>query len=106
MPRRVLAQADGVLVHPLSYIRAERGWSYQDLVDVIARRAGNMARRREKAWRWEHGGVVPDRETQIALAAELGIRQELIDMLPWQPAIPTTAWINDPGKREKQAQIS
>ncbi|WP_344920278.1 hypothetical protein [Streptosporangium oxazolinicum] len=57
-------------------------------MDVIARRAGNMARRREKAWRWEHWGVVPDRETQIALAAELGIRQELIDTQPWPEWLP------------------
>ncbi|MEV6862458.1 hypothetical protein AB0M44_15855 [Streptosporangium subroseum] len=72
----------------MSYVRAERGWSYQDLVNVIARRAGNMARRREKAWRWEHWGVVPDRETQIALAAELGVREELLDMQPWPAWLP------------------
>ncbi|WP_197048713.1 hypothetical protein [Streptosporangium roseum] len=57
-------------------------------MDVIARRAGNMARRREKAWRWEHWGVVPDRETQLALAAELGIREDLLDAQPWPERLP------------------
>ncbi|MER6173188.1 hypothetical protein [Streptosporangium sp. NPDC001681] len=72
----------------MSYVRAERGWTYQDLVNVIARRVGNMARRREKAWRWEHWGVVPDRETQLALAAELGVSEELLHMQPWPGWLP------------------
>ncbi|WP_345434028.1 hypothetical protein [Actinoallomurus vinaceus] len=57
-------------------------------MDVIARRAGNMARRREKAWRWEHWGVVPDRVSQRALAVELGIPEECIDRYPWPQWLP------------------
>lgn len=88
MPEPVPTQPGGVFVHPLSYVRAERGWTYQDLVNVIARRVGNMARRREKAWRWEHWGVVPDRETQLALAAELEVSEELLHVQPWPDWLP------------------
>ncbi|MEU3163066.1 hypothetical protein [Streptosporangium sp. NPDC006930] len=72
----------------MSYIRAERGWTYQDLVTIIARRVGNMARRREKAWRWEHWGTTPDRDTQLALAAELGVGEELLITHPWPDWLP------------------
>jgi hypothetical protein len=77
-----------LFAHPLAYIRHVRNWSYQDLVDTTARRAqqmgvANVAARREKAWRWEHWGVVPDRITQIALATELDISQYQVDALPW-----------------------
>ncbi|MER6831387.1 hypothetical protein ABT352_35720 [Streptosporangium sp. NPDC000563] len=84
----VSMQPGEVFVHPLSYVRAERGWTYQDLVTVIARRVGNMARRREKAWRWEHWGVVPDRDTQLALAAELGVSPETVHARPWPGWLP------------------
>ncbi|WP_329092353.1 hypothetical protein [Streptosporangium sp. NBC_01469] len=57
-------------------------------MNVIARRVGNMARRREKAWRWEHWGVVPDRETQLALAAELEVSEELLHTQPWPDWLP------------------
>lgn len=59
--------------HPLTYVRADRDWTYQDLVNVIARPVDNMSTRREKAWRWEHWGVVPDQASQLALATELGV---------------------------------
>jgi hypothetical protein len=75
-------------IHPLSYIRQERGWTHQDLVDIIARRVGNSAARREKAWRWEHWGVTPDVESQLALAAELGVPAELVDELGWPHWLP------------------
>lgn len=86
MTRHVRQEA--IFAHPLSYVRAERGWTYQDLVNVIARRVGNMAARREKAWRWEHRGVVPDRESQLALAAELGVPAEHVDRLSWPRWLP------------------
>ena len=88
MSGRVPPQPGGVFVHPLSYVRAERGWTYQDLVTIIARRVGNMARRREKAWRWEHWGTMPDRDTQLALAAELGVSEELLITHPWPDWLP------------------
>jgi len=82
------AAATSLITHPLAYIREAKGWSYQDLVDVIARRARsmgvpNMARRREKAWRWEHWGVSPDHITQLALAAELDVPREMVKLRPW-----------------------
>lgn len=77
-----------VLIHPLSYVRWERDWSYQDVVDRIARRLSNSAARREKAWRWEHWRVVPDEDSQLALAAELGVSSDLVRLLGWPHWLP------------------
>jgi hypothetical protein len=80
--------------HPLAFVRHLYGWSYQGLVDSIARQAarmpqvGNMAARREKAWRWEHWGVVPDRDTQLAIAALLDVPDEHLDQLGWPRWLP------------------
>lgn len=78
----------GPLSHPLSYVRAARGWTYQDVVDVIAERIGNAAARREKAWRWEHREVVPDRDSQLALAAVLDVPVDRVDREPWPLWLP------------------
>ena len=91
--RRASSSPPGRLVHPLSYVRRERDWTYQDLVDVIARRI-NTANRREKAWRWEHWGVEPDEDTQLALAAELGVPTELVRTLRWPDWLPVGEGIN------------
>ncbi len=84
----------GLPVHPLTYVRQERGWTHQDLVDVIARRIGNSAARREKAWRWEHWGVIPDAESQLALAGELGVPADLVYELGWPHWLPVGERIN------------
>lgn len=82
------------LAHPLAVIRHRHGWSYQDLVAAIAAQAarmpevGHMAARREKAWRWEHWGVVPDAGTQRALAALLGIDPVEVERIPWPHWLP------------------
>jgi tetratricopeptide (TPR) repeat protein len=47
-----------------------------------------MAARREKAWRWEHWGVVPDRATQLALAAVLQVPEERLDRVGWPQWLP------------------
>lgn len=93
MVRRPVGESPGRLVHPLSYVRWERNWTYQDLVDVIARRI-NTASRREKAWRWEHWGVAPDEDTQLALAAELGVPSELVRSVRWPDWLPVGDRIN------------
>jgi transcriptional regulator with XRE-family HTH domain len=81
------AGSPGLVAHPLSYVRQQRNWTYQDLVDVIARRL-NTAARREKAWRWENRGVVPDADTQLALAAELGVPAERVHSAGWPHWLP------------------
>lgn len=80
--------------HPLAYVRAERGWTYQDLVDVVARHVGNIAARREKAWRWENWGVVPDEDSQNALATELGVPREHVRRLGWPAWLPAGDRVN------------
>ncbi|MEU5914849.1 transcriptional regulator [Micromonospora sp. NPDC047527] len=75
-------------MHPLSYVREQRSWTQQDLVDVIARRL-NTAARREKAWRWERWGVVPDEDSQVALADELGVDRQTVKALGWPHWLPT-----------------
>src|SRR5207302_1806645 len=49
---------------------------------------GNMAARREKAWRWEHWGVIPDRDTQRAIAALLEVPEEHIEQFGWPRWLP------------------
>lgn len=90
-----------LLVHPLSYVREQRNWTQQDLVNVIARRL-NTAARREKAWRWERWGVVPDEDTQLALADELGVGRKTVRALGWPHWLPagpaisaSTSWTVD-----------
>jgi tetratricopeptide (TPR) repeat protein/transcriptional regulator with XRE-family HTH domain len=82
----------GLALHPLTYVRMMRGWSLQDLVNVISRAARemgvNMAAGREKAWRWENRKVTPDEITQIALAHALGVPPERVTELPWPYWLP------------------
>jgi tetratricopeptide (TPR) repeat protein len=94
MARRSISSPPGLLVHPLSYVRQERNWTYQDLVNLIARRVGNMSNRREKAWRWENWGVVPDTDTQLALAEELDVPVDLVFRLGWPQWLPVGEHIN------------
>jgi tetratricopeptide (TPR) repeat protein/transcriptional regulator with XRE-family HTH domain len=90
----MLTNISTACTHPLAFVRAQRGWSYQRLARVVAKRArdlgvANMAAERQKVWRWEHRGVVPDRVSQLALAAELGVPTEKIDSHPWPAWLPT-----------------
>ncbi|ONK13219.1 transcriptional regulator [Streptomyces sp. MP131-18] len=84
---RLAQVTSGIYVHPLSYVRAERGWTQQDVVDVIAERVGGSARR-NKAWLWENRNVVPDWPSQVALAAELGIPESRLVEEPWPQWLP------------------
>ncbi|GGO85410.1 hypothetical protein [Wenjunlia tyrosinilytica] len=83
-------------VHPLAHIRRSRGWSYQELARVVADNARAlgvpMAARREKVWRWEHWGVVPEPDSQRALARALGVPQRELDARPWP------GWLPVPGR--------
>ncbi|WP_405734045.1 hypothetical protein OG607_38935 [Streptomyces sp. NBC_01537] len=78
--------------HPLSYLRHRHGWSYQDLARLIADNARAlgvpMAARREKIWRWEHWGVVPERDSQRALARALRVPPHEMRARPWPGWLP------------------
>ncbi|WP_175607749.1 helix-turn-helix transcriptional regulator [Peterkaempfera bronchialis] len=73
--------------HPLARVRQARGWSYQDVARLVAEHAlalgVPMAARREKVWRWEHWGVIPERDSQRALARALGVPFADLDTRPW-----------------------
>lgn len=75
------------LLHPLAVVRAERGWSQEELARRIADRIGG-ARERGKVWRWENRGVVPDETTQRALALELGVPVDRLFSRPWPTWLP------------------
>ncbi|MEU4092200.1 hypothetical protein [Streptomyces sp. NPDC026673] len=85
--------------HPLASVRRSHGWSYQDLARVVADNARAlgvpMAARREKVWRWEHWGVVPERDSQRALARALGIPLREVDARPWPGWLPPFGGIPD-----------
>ncbi|MFJ4848434.1 MULTISPECIES: hypothetical protein [unclassified Streptomyces] len=85
--------------HPLAYVRRSHGWSYQDLARVVAENARAlgvpMAARREKVWRWEHWGVVPERDSQRALARALGVPLRDVDARPWPGWLPAPAGLPD-----------
>ncbi|WUH94965.1 hypothetical protein OG900_35665 [Streptomyces sp. NBC_00433] len=85
--------------HPLAYVRRRHGWSYQDVARVIAEHARAlgvpMAARREKVWRWEHWGVVPEADSQRALARALGIPAREVDARPWPRWLPAHGGMPD-----------
>ncbi|MEW1859630.1 hypothetical protein AB0399_04510 [Streptomyces sp. NPDC088194] len=85
--------------HPLAYVRRRHGWSYQDLARVIADHARvlgvPMAARREKVWRWEHWGVVPEADSQRALARALGIAPRELELHPWPRWLPAHTGMPD-----------
>ncbi len=85
--------------HPLADVRRRHGWSYQDLARVIADHARElgvpMAARREKVWRWEHWGVVPEPDSQRALARALGVPPREIELRPWPRWLPAHGGMPD-----------
>src|SRR5690242_7248373 len=95
-----VAHEDGAAsTHPLAYVRRRHGWSYQDLARVIADHAKAlgvpMAARREKVWRWEHWGVVPEADSQRALARALGIPARELESRPWPRWLPSHGGMPD-----------
>jgi hypothetical protein len=100
MDGRNVAHEDGAAsTHPLAYVRRRHGWSYQDLARVIADHAKAlgvpMAARREKVWRWEHWGVVPEADSQRALARALGIPSRELETRPWPRWLPAHGGMPD-----------
>ncbi|MBD0738904.1 hypothetical protein BGM09_05550 [Streptomyces sp. CBMA29] len=54
-----------------------------------------MAARREKVWRWEHWGVVPEADSQRALARALGIPSRELELRPWPRWLPAHGGMPD-----------
>lgn len=74
---------DNLISHPLTALRLRLGWTLADTAAVVRQRSGlNMACRREKVWRWEHG-VTPELPAQYALADALGVDPDEVDAHPW-----------------------
>jgi tetratricopeptide (TPR) repeat protein len=74
---------DDLISHPLTSARLRQGWTLADTAAVVQQRSGvNMACRREKVWRWEHG-VTPEPAAQHALAGALGLEPDVVEMHPW-----------------------
>ncbi|OAA28544.1 hypothetical protein UG55_100556 [Frankia sp. EI5c] len=79
--------------HPLRRLRALHGWSYETVARIVAIRArelgvASMAAQRQKIWRWENRGVIPDRISQLALARELGVSDQEVHAHPWPEWLP------------------
>nr|WP_018499922.1 helix-turn-helix transcriptional regulator [Parafrankia discariae] len=79
--------------HPLRRLRALHGWSYEAVARIVAVRArelgvASMAAQRQKIWRWENRGVIPDRISQLALARELGVPDGEVTAHPWPEWLP------------------
>ncbi|MFC4031402.1 hypothetical protein ACFO3J_07920 [Streptomyces polygonati] len=95
----VAGEGSAASAHPLAYVRRRHGWSYQDLARVIADHARAlgvpMAARREKVWRWEHWGVVPEADSQRALARALGIPARELETRPWPRWLPAHGGMPD-----------
>lgn len=95
----VVQESSAASTHPLAYVRRRHGWSYQDLARVIADHARAlgvpMAARREKVWRWEHWGVVPEVDSQQALARALGIPPQEVESRPWPRWLPAHGGMPD-----------
>ncbi|MEX5633040.1 XRE family transcriptional regulator [Parafrankia sp. FMc2] len=80
--------------HPLRRLRSLHGWSYETVARIVAARArelgvASMAAQRQKIWRWENRGVIPDRISQLALARELGVPDQEVTAHPWPAWLPT-----------------
>jgi hypothetical protein len=85
--------------HPLTVARLTRRWSYQRVATATSRASlalghGSMAAERQKIWRWERRGIVPERRAQLALAYAFGIPLEEVDRRPWP------AWLIPPYNHE------
>ncbi|MGW6318770.1 helix-turn-helix transcriptional regulator [Streptomyces sp. NPDC055099] len=83
---------DNLIRHPLAYARIERGWTQPNLVRLIHRAALRRGLRsgvdRQRIWKWETRGVVPDAESQMLLADVFGIDQAVVAALRWPQWLP------------------
>lgn len=74
--------------HPLTRARAALGWSQPRLAREVARAlaAGGgpkLAMERQKVWRWEHRGVVPEEPARVAIAHLFSVPAHATVARPW-----------------------
>lgn len=74
--------------HPLTYVRANLGWTFRDLAEYLAQET-RMAAHPQKVWRWENRGVVPETDAQLILARKLGVPEHVVRERPWPEWLPS-----------------
>jgi transcriptional regulator with XRE-family HTH domain len=78
--------------HPLTHLRRQHHWSMNDLACLIraeARRCGlRSGVDRNRIWLWEAGRAAPSEESQLLLAAVLGVPDASIGRLGWPGWLP------------------
>ncbi|MGW5820072.1 helix-turn-helix transcriptional regulator [Streptomyces noursei] len=83
---------EGLIRHPLVYIRLARGWSQEDL----ARRIRHAARLRgfrsgidrKRVSKWETGYATPNDESQLFIGDVLGVDASVVASLDWPEWLP------------------
>lgn len=100
-----------VYPHPLAYVRAVNGWSASDCLreinaTAVAEFGISIGRHdRNKVYRWEHNGVVPDPITQRALAHRLRVPAGRLLSDPWPRWLPAFHQTNGDYPSSQQGSI-
>lgn len=78
--------------HPLTYLRRQHHWSMNDLACLVRAEARRHGLRsgvdRNRIWLWETGRAAPSEESQLLLAAVLGVPDAGIGRLGWPGWLP------------------
>ncbi|WP_370106355.1 helix-turn-helix transcriptional regulator [Streptacidiphilus sp. BW17] len=83
---------DGAIHHPLAYARIQQGWTKAELARRVRQAAVVRGLRsgvdRQRTWKWETGRAVPDRESQVLLAAVFGVDVNDVERHGWPDWLP------------------
>ncbi|MER7728568.1 helix-turn-helix transcriptional regulator [Streptomyces sp. NPDC096323] len=78
--------------HPLAYLRRRHHWSGDDLARLLREQARRRGLRsgidRNRIWLWETGRATPSEESQLLLAAVLGVPGAALEQLRWPHWLP------------------
>ncbi|MFC5800802.1 transcriptional regulator [Streptomyces formicae] len=85
--------SDPMALHPLTYVREDKGWGKAELARRMRERGAEMgiplATNRTTVWKWEQGQE-PDADAQHVLADLLCVPEEHVRSAPWPRWLP--AW--------------